>query len=177
MSRDKDNDFRVTVGRRKASSQGRVRVKRPQSFLDSLTPRRNGRSGGYRNRPSRTVQRHFHRRVVVVVEIWTDFLSGDGNLSPPGCAGSMYDLQSISDRPAGLGFPHHAGRFRPGGSPFLSPGCRSCRRMEGFLNRGWGILLPGCGEIVGFRQGATPAALFSPPHWARAGGRGALAQR
>jgi len=69
MSQDKDNDFRVKLGRRKASSQGRVRVKRPQSFLDSLTPRRSGRSGGYRNRPSRTVQRHFHRRVVVKASI------------------------------------------------------------------------------------------------------------
>ena len=61
----------------------------------------------------------------------------------PGCAGSMYDPQPISDRPAILGFPHHAGRFRPGGSPFSSPGCRSCRCMEGFLIRGWDPVVPG----------------------------------
>ena len=61
----------------------------------------------------------------------------------PGCAGSMYDPQPISDRPARLGFPHHAGRFRPGGSPFSYPGCRSCKDMEGFLIRGCETILPG----------------------------------
>ena len=40
-------------------------------------------------------------------------IEGDGNLSSPGCAGSMSDPQPISDRPVGLGFPHRAGRFRP----------------------------------------------------------------
>ena len=45
-------------------------------------------------------------------------------------------LSTISDRPVGLGFPHRAGRFRPGESPFSSPGCRSCRCVEGFLIRG-----------------------------------------
>ena len=69
MSQDKDNDFRVKLGRRKVSSQGRVRVKRPQSFLDSLTPRRGGRSSRHRNRSSQTVQRRFHRRVVVKASI------------------------------------------------------------------------------------------------------------
>ena len=33
------------------------------------------------------------------------------------------------------------GRYRPGGSPFLSPVCWSCRCMEGFLIRGWGVIL------------------------------------
>ena len=69
MSQDTENDFRVQMGRRKASSERRVRPKRPQSFLDSLTPRRGGRSNSYRNRPSRTVQRHFHRRVIVQASI------------------------------------------------------------------------------------------------------------
>ena len=36
---------------------------------------------------------------------------------------------------AGLGFPHRAVRFRPGGSPFSSPGCRIRRDMVGFLIR------------------------------------------
>ena len=53
-------------------------------------------------------------RVVGVVEIWKDLLPEDGNLSSPGCAGSMYDPQSISNRLVGLRFPHRAGRFRPG---------------------------------------------------------------
>ena len=30
-----------------------------------------------------------------------------------------------------VGFPHHAGRYRPGGSPFSSPGCWSSRYLEG----------------------------------------------
>ena len=48
--------------------------------------------------------------------------------------------------------------------------------MEGLLNRGWGLILPVCGEIVGFPQGATPAARASPSDWSRAGGGGALGQ-
>jgi len=69
MSQDKENEFRVQIARRKASGVPRVRVKRPQSFLDSLAPRGGGRSSGYRNRPSRTVQRSFHRRVIVQASI------------------------------------------------------------------------------------------------------------
>ena len=48
--------------------------------------------------------------------------------------------------------------------------------MEELLNRGWGPVLPVCGEIVGFPEGATPAARASPPDWPRAGGGGALGQ-
>ena len=155
---------------------------------------------------------------------------------PPRGALALYDPQPISDRPVGLGFPHRAGRcrpggtpfsspacrscscmkgflirewkpilpgvrwllctnpsqsatgqcgwgfhtvrggFDPGGSPFSSPRCRSCRCMEGLLNRGWGPVLPVCGEMVGFHRGATPAASASPPDWPRADGRGALGQ-
>ena len=42
-----------------------------------------------------------------------------------------------------LGFPHRAGRYRPGRSPFLSPVCWICRCIEGFMTRGWEITLPG----------------------------------
>ena len=56
----------------------------------------------------------FRPRVVGVVEVWKDFQSGDGNLSSRGAL-ALYDPQPISDRPVGLGFPHRAGRFRPGG--------------------------------------------------------------
>ena len=156
------------------------------------------------------------------------------NLSCSGCAGPMYDPRPISDRPVGLGFPHRAGRFRPRGSQFSSPGCRSCkgvegfmirgwnpivpgwrwlyarapanqhssggvgvntpwgavstrgttvfvsgfsefRCMEGFLNRGWVNILPGCDEIVGLPGGAIPAVRASPPHWPRPGAGGASA--
>ena len=48
--------------------------------------------------------------------------------------------------------------------------------MEVFLNRGWGLILPVCGEIVRFPRGATPAARASLPDWPRAGGGGALGQ-
>ena len=69
MSQDTENDFRVQIARRKASNGERVRVKRPQSFLDSLAPRQRGRSSGNRNRANRTVQRHYHRRVIVQASI------------------------------------------------------------------------------------------------------------
>ena len=47
----------------------------------------------------------------------------------------LHEPQPIRNQPVGLGFPHDAGRYRPGGSPFSSPGCWSCRGMEGFLIR------------------------------------------
>ena len=48
----------------------------------------------------------------------------------------LHEPQPISDQPVWLGFPHHVGRHRPGGSAFSSPGCWSCRDMEGGLIRG-----------------------------------------
>lgn len=69
MSQDTDNDFRVQITRRKTSNRSRVRVKRSQSFLDSLAPHRGGRSSRYRNSASRPVQRSFHRRVIVQASI------------------------------------------------------------------------------------------------------------
>ena len=54
----------------------------------------------------------------------------------PGGANLFLEPQPISDWPMGLGFPHRAGRFRPGGSPFSSPGCRNCRCMEGMSEPG-----------------------------------------
>ena len=69
MSQDRENEFRIQIVRRKAPSGRRIRVKRSQSFLDSLAPRRDGRSSGNRARPSRAVQRQFHRRVIVKASI------------------------------------------------------------------------------------------------------------
>ena len=68
---------------------------------------------------------------------------GDGNVSSSGCGGSMHDPQQVSDRPVGLGFPHRVGQFRPGGSSFSSPGCRSCICMEGLPIRGRELVVPG----------------------------------
>ena len=48
----------------------------------------------------------------------------------------LHEPQPISDQPVWLGFPHHVGRHRPGGSAFSSPGCWSCRDMERGLIRG-----------------------------------------
>ena len=48
--------------------------------------------------------------------------------------------------------------------------------MKDFLTGGWVTILPGCGDIVGFPRGATPAARASPPHWPMAGGGGRLGQ-
>ena len=94
---------------------------------------------------------------------------------PPDGAGSIYEPQPISDKLMGLGFPHRAGRCRPGRSSLSSPGCWDCvirlslgklpvnlwqvvkrtntplitvgcRNTEGFMTRGWGSILPGCSE-------------------------------
>ena len=98
-------------------------------------------------------------------------------LSSPGGAGFILEPQPISNLSVGLGFPHSAGLFRPGGSPFSSPDCQGFRYVVGFMNRGWGSMLPGCGEMVGFPRGATPAARALIPDWPRASGGGALGQR
>ena len=69
MSQDRENEFRVQIAKRKASGGRRIRARRPQSFLASLAPRRGGRSSANRARPSRAVQRSFHRRVIVQASI------------------------------------------------------------------------------------------------------------
>ena len=46
----------------------------------------------------------------------------------------LHESQLISNEPVGLGFPSHARRHRPGGSPFSSPVCWD-RRIEIFLIR------------------------------------------
>ena len=56
----------------------------------------------------------------------------------------------------GLGFPHHAGRYRPGRTRSSSPGCRSYRHMEGCLNRTWGPIVPRFGRIGGFAPRGNP---------------------
>ena len=102
-------------------------------------------------------------QVVEVVDVLSDSQSGDGALSSLGGAGFILKPEPISDLSAGLWFPLRAGRFRPGKSPLSSPGCRSCRCTEGFLNRGWGSILPGCSEIVGVcSRGNSRRARLAP---------------
>ena len=144
----------------------------PQPISDRpaglVFPHRAGNFDGGYNR--------FRHLVVGFVDVRRDFCSGDVTLSFLGGANSIFVAQPINDRTAGLGFPHRAGRFRPGGSPFPSSGCRSYRCIEGFSNRGWRPILPGCGEIARFSRGATPATRASLPHWPRAGGGWCLGQ-
>ena len=68
--------------------------------------------------------------------------------------------QQISNHPVGLGFSHPAGRYRPGGSAFLSPGCWSCRDIVEFLTRGWELIFPWCGGTSTLSQGAPLAACW-----------------
>ena len=70
----------------------------------------------------------------------------------------LHEPHPISNQRVGLGFPHPAGRYRPGGSLFSSPGCWSCSDMEGFLIRGWDPIFPGCGGTSTLSRKATLAA-------------------
>ena len=85
----------------------------------------------------------FRPPVVGIVDVWKDLLSGDATIFSLGCADSIHGHQSISHQLVGLGFPHRAGRCRLEGTPFLSPGCRSCTCMEGSMIRVWEPILPG----------------------------------
>ena len=94
---------------------------------------------------------------------WEFILSGCGGTAALArgatlAARWLHEPQSISNHPVGLGFPHPAGRHQPGRSAFSSPGCCSCRDMEGFLSRGWEVILPGCGGTAALARGATLAA-------------------
>ena len=84
---------------------------------------------------------------------------------PPRGSLALYDPQPISDRPVRLGFPHGAGRFRPGGSPISSPGW-SCKGIEGFLIREWKPILPGvrwlCVRSPANHRPASAAGVSTP---------------
>ena len=86
---------------------------------------------------------------------WEFFLPGCGGTSTLARGATivarwLHEPQPISNHSVGFGFPHPAGRYRPGRSAFTSPGCWSCRDMEGFLTRGWEL------------RGATLAARWLP---------------
>ena len=53
-----------------------------------------------------------------------------------------------------LGYPHRAGRYRPGGKPLSFPMNWSRRHKEGVLFRGWDRILPGC--LVASRNPVNP---------------------
>ena len=76
----------------------------------------------------------------------------------------LHEPQPISNQPVGLGFPHPAGRCRPGGSAFYFPGYWSCRGMEGFLIWGRELILRGCGGPRRWPKGqlSPPARSMSP---------------
>ena len=89
----------------------------------------------------------------------------------PGCGGTLalarektlaacwlHGPQPITNHPVGLGFPHPSGWYRPGGSAFSYPGSWSGRDKEGFLTRGWQLILSGCGGTSALAHGATLAA-------------------
>ena len=79
-----------------------------------------------------------------VVDTRKGFCSEDGIIRIlPGCRW-LHEPQPISNQPVGLGFPHRAGRYRPGEPPFLSLDWWSCRYMEGFMIWGWHFILSGC---------------------------------
>ena len=69
--------------------------------------------------------------VVGFVDVWRDFRPGI--LASPGGTGFIFGPQPISDRPMGLGFPHRAGRCRPGEARF-----RPLVVPEGSVCRGFG---------------------------------------
>ena len=69
----------------------------------------------------------------------------------------LHEPQPISNHPVGLGFPHPAGRYRPGRSACSSTGW-SCRDMDVFLTRRWDTILPGCSGTSALARGAALAA-------------------
>ena len=96
------------------------------------------------------------------------FLTRGQNLILPGCGGTstlardatlaarwLHEPRPISNQPVVLGFPHPAGRYRLRGSPFSSPGSWSCIDKQGFMIRGWDIILPGWDGTSALARGAT----------------------
>ena len=59
-----------------------------------------------------------------------------------------------------------AGRYRPGGSPLSSAGCRSCRCMERFLIRGWDHIVLGWHWLISrsqaYQRSASGVGISTP---------------
>ena len=83
----------------------------------------------------------FRLQLVGIVKCLKDVLSGDGNVSSPGCG--IYIRSPASQRPAsGTGVSIPCCTVRPGRLSLSSPGCRSCRCMDEFLILGWDTVVP-----------------------------------
>ena len=70
----------------------------------------------------------------------------------------LHESREIINHPAGLGFPHTPGRYRPGGCAFASPRFLVCRYIGEFLTRRWELILPVCGVTSAMDRGATLTA-------------------
>ena len=95
------------------------------------------------------------RRIEVFL-IWgyDPMFPGSGETSTFARGGSLaarwfHEPQLISNQQAGLEFPYRVGRYRPGESPFSSPGSSI---------RGWDLILPGFGRTSTLSLGATLAS-------------------
>ena len=54
-------------------------------------------------------------RLMEVLGMWNDLWTGDGSLYPPEVELAQHTNHGQSEnRPVGLGFPHHTGRYQPG---------------------------------------------------------------
>ena len=88
----------------------------------------------------------------VLIPGWELFLPGCGGTSAWAqestlAAHWLHGPQPISNQSMWLGFPHRAELYRPGGSALSSLVFWSCRDMEGFLIRGWELILLGLSLI------------------------------
>ena len=84
------------------------------------------------------------------------------------CFFSFHELQTTSSHAisqVGLGFPHRAGRYRPGRSLISSPVRLSSIDVEISVNRGRDPILPKCGATVTFPRPTTLVERPAPPHW------------
>ena len=73
----------------------------------------------------------------VLIQRWELILPGCGGILTLPRAATIaarrpLESQLISNHPVGLWFPHRAGRYRPEGYVFPSPGCWSYRDLEEF---------------------------------------------
>ena len=94
----------------------------------------------------------FLPRLMEVIEMWNDLWTGHGTLYPPE---NLMELAQHTNhhgrsenRPVGLGFPHRTGRYQPAWYPGSSPGCRSCRYVDGFRSRHVTLSCPGDAYFV-----------------------------
>lgn len=78
-----------------------------------------------------------HTRYPFSVHVYNDFWFGDGALSSPGAVMHRSWAPATPEKSLRCwGFPTYAGQDTPGGCPFLSPGCCSCRHKEISMIRG-----------------------------------------